>query len=636
MPLVSAQNVTKIYPTQDVLRNVTLVVNEGERIGLTGANGTGKTTIMRMLVGLDEPTTGTIDRAKSVRLGYLPQHVPQMLGTSLRQAMLDVFASVRSLETQLADLAHQMAEPNCPPEIIARYSRLHAEFEHQGAYDYQHQIDAILTGLGFSQAQQQRPLEELSGGWRTRALLARLLLEKPDLLLLDEPTNSLDLEATIWLEQFLQSYPADLMIVSHDRFFLDKLCNRIWEVGFARVETYKGNYTAYRKQRQERYDRRLKEWEAQQLLIEKEQDFIRRHIAGQRSKEAQGRRTKLERYLEREAVDKPEYARNVRLRFTAGRRTGDMVLDVNDLRAGYDTPLVHLPNLRIERGDRVAIVGPNGTGKTTLLRTIAGDLPPLGGTFRYGANVEPAFLRQHHEDLDPELTLVDAIRQVQDIRSEAEAREILGALLFSGDDAFKRVADLSGGQRARLNIVRLAYRNPNLLLLDEPTNHLDIPTMEALQKALQDYEGTILMVSHDRYLIQAVARKLIVIEHGKATLVDATWEEYAAGRLPIPDEEAPATARAAAPEALDGRGAYEAKRRRENERKRAQKRYEQVETQLHELEDEKRMIEHAIGKAGEQQDLDELIKLNAKFQAVTSQLEQLWEEYASLAEELEE
>jgi ATP-binding cassette subfamily F protein 3 len=640
VPLISSASITKVYPTQDVLRNVGFAVQPGDRIGVTGANGTGKTTLLRLIAGLDEPTFGTIDQQKGLRLAYLPQDVPELLGSTLWQTMLDVFAPLLELERTLTDLAQRMAEPDCPAAVVERHGELQHDFEERGGYRYVNRIETVLTGLGFARDRWPRPLQELSGGWRTRALLARLLLEEPDILLLDEPTNNLDLDAVCWLEQFLQQYRGNLLIVSHDRAFLDKLCNRIWEIGFARLEDYPGNYTAFRKQRQERYERRLKEWQAQQDYIAKEEDFIRRNIAGQRSQEAKGRRTKLARYLETETKPKPELAKTVHFRFQADVRTGDMVLETRDLQIGYvaGQPLTTVTDFRLERGDRVAIVGPNGAGKTTLLRTLMGQLPPLGGSFRWGANVEPGYLSQSHDVLDPNLTLVDAVRQVQDVRSDADARHFLGALLFSGDEAFKRVTDLSGGQRARLGIARLAHRHPNLMLLDEPTNHLDIDTMDALQDALLAYPGTLLLVSHDRYLVQALATRLIVVADGTTRLLDGSWEDYVASRgggpPPTPARDAAQAPESAAESAAAGRARYEAERRRENDRKRKQRRYEELEASLHELEDEKRMLEHAIGKAGEAQQLAELTRLTQQYQAVSEQLDRHWAEYAQLAEDL--
>lgn len=640
MALLAGQSITKIFPTQDVFTGISFAIEPGERIGITGPNGSGKTTLMRIIVGQEEPTTGTIDRQKGVRTAYLPQEVPELHGSTLWQMMMALFQSVLELEKTIDDLAHQMADDDSPA-ILERYSRLQHEFEEQGGYDYQHRIEAVLTGLGFAEERWHRPVGELSGGWRTRALLARMLLERPDVLFLDEPTNNLDLDAVCWLEGYLQDLNANLVIVSHDRFFLDKLCNRVWEVGFGRIETYKGNYTSYREQRQARYERRLKEWEAQQAFVEKEQDFIRRHIAGQRTKEAQGRRTKLERYLEREAVSKPEIGKTVRLKLECGARTGDMVLESRDLQIGYDQPLATVEDLRLERGDRVAIVGPNGAGKSTLLKTLAGQLPPLGGHFRWGANVETGFFRQHHEDLKPNLSLVDCIREVQENRSDAEARDLLGALLFSGDDAFKRVGDCSGGQKARLAIARLAYPQPNVILLDEPTNHLDIDTMEGLQRALEGFAGTILMVSHDRYLVQAIARKILVVEAGTATLMDGTWDDYLAGHRQNDSSQGTGAPTAApqqtAPDdsAASGKAAFEAAKKRESERRSQQRRHDQLETQLHGLEDEKKALEVSLAKASEKQQLDELQKLNAQYEAVSTQLDEVWEEWAELAEALE-
>lgn len=640
MPVLSGRNIEKHYAGQDILQGVSFALDAGDRVGLVGANGSGKTTLLRLIVGQDEPTRGDLDKPRNLRLGYLPQDVPDLLGDKLFETMLEVFRPLLDMEHELGELTHRMAAPDCPPRVLARYDHLHAEFERLGGYQYQARIKAVLGGLGFLPEQFDQPLQQLSGGWRNRALLARLLLEEPEVLLLDEPTNNLDLDAIRWLEQFLAGYKGTLLVVSHDRYLLDKICNRIWELSLQHLETFNGNYSAYLRQRQERFDQRQRAWEARQELIEKEEDFIRRYIAGQRSKEAQGRRTKLERLLRDDPVPKPVHLQGISIGFPPVERSGDIVLRTRGLACGYvpGQPVIRVKDFQLERGERLAIVGPNGSGKTTLMRTLMGQLPPLEGSFHFGASLTRGYLSQTHDVLDPNLTLVDAIRQFQGSPDDAAARDFLAALLFRGDDVFKRVASLSGGQRARLALGRLTLVRPNLLLLDEPTNHLDIPSLETLQEALLDFGGTIIAVSHDRFLVRALARRLLVVRAGEAELLDLTWDEYAGTGTAGTGSSWAASAAEASPEAaekLERKEQYKADRKRQNELQRKQRRFEELEGLIHELEDEKRMLEHAIGKAGEAQNLPEIQRLHGQYEAAGQQLARYWDEWSDLAEFLE-
>lgn len=636
MSLISADSVGKYYGAHDVFKDVSFRLEHGDRIGLVGLNGEGKTTLLRILAGLEEPNSGTVQRKRGLRIGYLPQDPPALEETTLWEAMLHVFDKLRQMERDLALLAEQMSDPFCPDEILERFSTLQTGFEERGGYTYETRIKTVLAGLGFHPEQYTLPMVHLSGGQRTRALLARLLLEEPDLLLLDEPTNHLDIQAVEWLEGWLQEWKGSLVAVAHDRYFLDKVTNRIWEIAFGSLETYRGNYTAYLHQRQERYQERLNHWDAQQEYIRDTEEFIRRNIAGQRTKEAQGRRTRLERFLETEAIERPREHKQIHLRLPPPPRSGDMVIQTCDLVVGYDAekPLLRVPNIDVRRGQHTAIVGPNGVGKTTLLRALLGELPPLTGTVRHGVGVSIGYLSQNHSDLDPETTVLDAILSLRPSMVVEDARTLLGSFLFSGDDVFKRIGDVSGGQRSRVAIARLAVQGVNVLLLDEPTNHLDIPSQEVLQDVLQQFSGTLLFVSHDRYLIQALATHIWAIERGTLYPMEGRWEDY----LLWHNEDSCNVEKPGSPTRqgwLAQREAQRDARRQQKQMEQLQTRHQEVETTIHQMEEHLHRLGEEIEQAAEARNLDRLHQLGKDYQKVESRLKDLWEEWSQLTEALE-
>ena len=637
MSLIVGEGVGKYYGALDVFKDLSFRLEPGDHIGLVGANGEGKTTLLRLLAGLEEPTSGSLQHRRSLRVGYLPQDPPDLGQTTLWQAMAEVFAGLRKLEAELAGLARQLEDPSHGEEVLARYSALQEELERRGGYTYEARIRSVLTGLGFATVQFEQELGKLSGGQRTRALLARLLLEEPELLLLDEPTNHLDLQAVDWLEGWVQEFKGSLLVVSHDRYFLDKCSAKVWEIAFGGLETYRGNYTAHLRQRQERYERRLKEWEAQQAYVEKTQDFIRRYLAGQRSKEAQGRRTRLARYLATEGVDRPREQRRIRLRLEGGQRSGDIVLQLRGgVAVGYSAEkvLARMPEVEVLRGQRIAVVGPNGAGKTTLVRSILGELDLLEGEIRYGTGVEPGYLAQAHDHLDPEMNVLEAVRQARPQLPPEEIRNLLGSLLFSGDDVFRKVGELSGGQRSRVALAKLVLHNANLLVLDEPTNHLDIASQEILQEVLGDFPGTLILVSHDRYLIQALATQVWLVEGGRVQCYAGNWEEFLRWRhqqtLP-----AQADGKTPKPEGPVLRQTQKQERRGRKQQEKMQQRQGEVEEQIHRQELAIEALSARIGKAGESKDMQLVYELGTEYRQLEKQLEALMEEWEELARDLE-
>ncbi len=631
MSLIVATDISKYYGGQDVFDHLTVRVEPGDRIGLVGPNGEGKTTLVRILAGLEEPIGGRVERRRKLRIGYLPQDPPDLGDGTLWDFMLEAVGDLRRVEARLAELAEAMMDGDA--DTMAAYSALQEEFERRGGYTYEARIRAVLNGLGFRSDQHTMPVSHFSGGQRTRALLARLLVEEPDLLLLDEPTNHLDIEALEWLENWLQDFKGSMVIIAHDRYFLDSVTNRIWELAFGKLETYRGNYSAYLRQREERFRQRMKLWEQQQEFIRRTEEFIRRNMAGQRTKEAQGRRTRLQRFLETEAIERPRQHRHIRVRIVPRLRSGDLVLQTRDLVIGYhpDRPLATMPDVTVRRGERVAIVGPNGVGKTTLMRTLLGELEPLAGVVRRGAGVRFGYISQTHADLDPDATVLDTLLAARKGIEVEEARTLLGSFLFHGDEVYKRVRDLSGGQRTRVILARLSIQRPNTLLLDEPTNHLDIPSQEILQEVLADFPGTVLFVSHDRYLIQTLATQIWTLAGGRVHLIQGSWADYLRWRAE--QAESARERREKSPSE-----AWEQGKQARRERKRRQQllaRHAELEETIHRLEERLAALGEALGQAGEAQDLEQLQRLGEEYQAVERRLEQVWTEWEMLAEQVE-
>ena len=640
MPVISAENVSHAYGNEEVLRNVSVALEESGRIGLVGPNGEGKTTLLRILLGELDSTLGEVSRRRGLRIGYLPQTPPALSGSTIHEAMLDVFDALRRMERTLHALADRMNDGD--EQALARYGAMQTEFEGLGGYDYPIRVEQVLTGLAFPREMWGRPLDTLSGGQLTRVHLAKLLLAAPEVLMLDEPTNHLDVDSIEWLEHWLQSYSGALIVVSHDRYFLDRVTNGTWELAFGVAETYPGNYTRHLKLRAERRAARLKEWEAQQAYIARTEEFIARNIAGQRTKEAQGRRKRLERFLRDEAIEPPQDHKTIHLRLDVPVRTGDIVLRAQDLAVGYDPGEPILSGLQLEalRGDRVAVVGANGVGKSTLLRTLLGELDPLAGSVRPGANVAVGYLSQTHAELDPDRTALDAVMGAPGGCPISRARDVLGSLLVSGDDVYKRVRDLSGGQRSRVVLARLMVQQANVLMLDEPTNHLDIPSTEIMQEALAGFEGTVFFVSHDRYLIEAVATHLWVVEEGAVRCLLGGWERYLAWRVERrertrlgrkQDTQDATSDRTEETRKQDYRDA----RRRANERQRLRRRHDEIEDEIEAVEQELGRINAQIAAASEAQNMQQIEQLSGRYAQQDACLKGLWNEWERIGEQLE-
>ena len=524
--IVQFNGVSKSFGSQSVLRDVGFQINPTEKVGLIGANGAGKTTLLKLIAAVFEPDTGSIIRKSDLQMGTLDQIPDFHEGTTVAEEALRSFGFLRRMESEMRELEQAIASGSAP-DVLDRYSHLQHEFELKGGYSYRARTAAALHGVGFSDDAFERASRNLSGGEKNRLALAKLLLSGSELLLLDEPTNHLDIRSIEWLEKFLRETDKTIVVVSHDRVFLDRVVNRIIELGSGQLQDYRGNYSKYLEQRADRVARQQKEWQLQSEWIEKQEDYIRRNIAGQKTKQAQSRRKLLARV---KPLEKPKGApAQVKFRFRSIERSGRYVVTVRDLTIGYDaTPLVERIGFEVQRGERWAILGPNGAGKTTLLRTLIGARAPIEGELDWNEALDIGYYDQQLQDLNVEATVLDQIRELDLTATDAELRFYVAQFLFTGEDVFKKVGQLSGGEKSRLTLARLIYVAPQLLALDEPTNHLDIASREALESALLEYPGTILFVTHDRYLVQKIATHLVYVEKGRAHVFDrlSAFEEW--------------------------------------------------------------------------------------------------------------
>lgn len=628
MALLSATNVAKSFGANDIFAGITVDIPHGAKIAMVGPNGAGKTTLLRVLTKAEEPSEGTVTHMKGLTIGYLAQR-PELPGErSLWDEMMTAFTALREREARLHALTESMSEASGDDldAIMERYGQMEHQFEDDGGYMYDTRTRQVLQGLGFDAGDYDMPLAHLSGGQQTRALLARLLLESPDLLVMDEPTNHLDINAVEWLESFLKTWPGALLVVSHDRYFMDSVVTTIWEMEWGTVETYRGNYSHYLKQRADRHERLLREYEAQREFIVKEEDYIRRNIAGQNTAQAKGRLRRLERLKRDALIVRPHQQQHIRIKLNAQLRSGDKVLMTYGLQAGYerDHPLVTVPDITLYRGEIAAIIGPNGVGKTTLLKTLLHDLPPLKGSVRLGAAVEPGYFAQAHEGLNPDLSVLDELLTVRDMPL-SEARNYLATFLFTGDDVFQPVRTLSGGERGRLALAKLSLAGANFLLLDEPTNHLDIPSQEILQSVLAAFDGTILLVSHDRYLIDALATQVWDVQPEGMTVFEGNYREYVEARemaRQAARDEKTAPQRAESASHRNGKPSKSDAERN--------KRLAQVEAAIHELEAQLAALESDAGTASQAGEVNRVRALGEAYTAVQAALDAALSEWEAL------
>ena len=648
MAILSVSQLGKSFGAERIFADVSFKIDEHDRIGLVGPNGAGKSTLLNILAGYEERDEGTLSLTRQARIGYLAQHADFQPENTLREEMLTVFDQVRDWERELGELAVQLAtpaalaDPSLHEQLLARYADLQSRFEHGGGYTYENKVSQVLDGLGFTREQQAASVMHLSGGQRTRAALGKLLLQEPDLLLMDEPTNHLDLEALEWLETYLNGWKGAMVIVAHDRYFLDKVVSRTIEMAFGRIEEYPGNYTTYLNLREERMERRQREYETQQAHIAHTEEFIRRYKAGQRSRQARGRQKLLDS-LER--VERPRDFAEMHFEFSSVSDSGQTVLSTQKLVAGYPARepgsepalLARVADLELLRGDRVGLLGPNGAGKTTLLRTIIGEIPPLSGNLLLGHNVRIGYYSQTHAGLNAENTIVDEIRQVS-VLSEDGARSFLGRFLFSRDDVFKSIGSLSGGERSRVALAKLTLQGSNFLILDEPTNHLDLQSRQFLEEVLGDFEGTLLFVSHDRYFVDSLATKVWMIEDGVLIPYLGNYTEYRTRKRPlvldVPTSLKASSQSTAVPEKLSKPVAQTPVRSGSKKGKVKVRTVEDVEKDIEKAETRLKQVEEQLAVAALKADAAQLQQLSVEYEQAKSQVDALlaeWEELAGAA-----
>jgi len=676
MSILAATHVGHSFGAYDVFRGVSVSIPNNGKIGLVGPNGVGKTTLLLVLAGLIPPEAGAVHISRGTRLGYLSQESSDAFGGrehSVFDEMLTVFADLQETAARLSQMENAMSNGQLSASLMAQYSAQQEQFEMAGGYDYELRIKQTLTGLGFNSANWQMPLNHLSGGQKTRALLARLLLEKPDLLILDEPTNHLDVQAIEWLESTLNVWGGAILIVSHDRYFLDTIVNTIWEMSEAGIETYRGNYSAYLLQRSERWERKQKEYEALKERYAKEMDFIRRNIAGQRTQMAQGKLSRLAREVEAihaggldvlpvlrskgwlqvknevglemrpastvaelhgriNEIPPPMQPLSLKMELQASHRSGNIILRTKDLQIGYPgNTLFSAEDIELHRQECAALIGPNGTGKTTFLRTILEQLPPLEGEVVPGASLKVGYFAQAHEDLNPDNTLLDEFLNHQAMPI-SEARNFLARFLFRGDDVYNKVGTLSGGELGRLALAILTLEKANFLLLDEPTNHLDIPAQETLQLALEAYSGTILLVSHDRYLINRMATQIWELRDGRLHVYTAGYQEYLAQR-----EQELFTAKELAKdntaETEEDLTKTNSQKLSKNMLRRQAERLQELEDSIHETETRLARIAKKLQEASNQQNVAKIRRISQAYADTELELADLLEEWESAHDE---
>ena len=630
MIILSLQGIQKSYGTHEVLRDASLTLQDGERMGLVGVNGSGKSTLMKIITGEENADAGTLSIQKGMRIGYLAQQGALEGTDTVLRTLESVFDPIVALEEELRETERQMAEAAGDPvrlrQLGGRYDSLTRAFEDGNGYGWRSAVQGVLAGLDLRRFQDQK-VSLLSGGERTRLALGRMLLSDPDLLLLDEPTNHLDLKSIAWLEDYLLSWRGAVLVVSHDRTFMDRVCGRMAELLMGNIETYDGNYTEYLEKRTAVYEIRMKAWTMQQKEIARQEAIIATYRRFNREKSIKAAESREKRLEKIERLEKPQEEEAIHFHFGTRRRTGEDVLIVEGLRKGYgEVPLFEDLKLHVRAGDRIALIGDNGTGKTTLFKCLIAREKPEAGMIRWGAGVDIGYYDQHQAGLNEEKTILDEVWDQFPRLEQYEVRGALGQFLFTGDEVFSSVSTLSGGEKGRVALTELMLRKDNVLLLDEPTNHLDMDSREVLEEALEGFDGTIIAISHDRYFINRFARKIWVLEDGRLKEYLGNYDDYyskmSQGRTP--DEDQTLMTRTAADK--------EKKRNREEQRKQKelQDRQKTLERQIVDLEDRAGELEKKLALPETWQDPAEAARLTKQYNSMKAEIDRLYEDWTEV------
>lgn len=639
MIIAQAQDLEQRFGGNTIFSNISFSVPDNARIGLVGPNGAGKTTLLKIMTGQQEPTSGQFTINKGLNVGYIAQENALDEDKTIWDEMLTVFDNLIEKNKRITKMQEQIAENPEDEDLLKRYDQLAYDFEQEGGFTYQAEIKSILNGFNFKENTWQKVIRTLSGGEKTRLAFVKLLLQKPPVLLLDEPTNYLDLDTLDWLEAFLKNYQGAIITVSHDQYFLDHLANQIFELNFGKLTTFKGNYSQYVKERELMNNQQEAAYEKQQEKIKKEEEFIQKNLVrASTTKRAQSRRKVLDKM---ERIKPPKHKQKVRINFTSERPSGKEVLIAKDLTIGYpDKTMVSDIDFQVNKNDRVAIIGPNGIGKSTLLKTIMKKLEPKDGSIKYGASLDIGYYDQELQSLDPSKTVLDTIWDRHKTMPEKDVRSILASFLFTAEDIDKTVGQLSGGQKARLTLTVLSLEKDNFLLMDEPTNHLDIEAKEVLEQALDNYDGTLLFVSHDRYFINELANKIISVRDGHAKIYNGNYSYYldekAKQAAAVQEAKAEQTESTTSANQNQGKLSYQEQKARDSQKRKLERAVSDAEARIEKLEAEEQEIQTEMANPDIAASFEKLGPLQEKLSAVQEQLDQANTDWENALEALDE
>ena len=639
MIIAQAQDLEQRFGGNTIFSNISFSVPDNARIGLVGPNGAGKTTLLKIMTGQQEPTSGQFTINKGLKVGYIAQENALDENKTIWDEMLTVFDNLIEKNKRITKMQEQIAEHPEDEDLLKRYDQLAYDFEQEGGFTYQAEIKSILNGFNFKENTWQKVIRTLSGGEKTRLAFVKLLLQKPPVLLLDEPTNYLDLDTLDWLESFLKNYQGAIITVSHDQYFLDHLANQIFELNFGKLITFKGNYSQYVKERELMNNQQEAAYEKQQEKIKKEEEFIQKNLVrASTTKRAQSRRKALDKMGR---IKPPKHKQKVRINFTSDRPSGKEVLIAKDLTIGYpDKTMVSDIDFQVNKNDRVAIIGPNGIGKSTLLKTIMKKLEPKDGSIKYGASLDIGYYDQELQSLDPSKTVLDTIWDRHKTMPEKDVRSILASFLFTAEDIDKTVGQLSGGQKARLTLTVLSLEKDNFLLMDEPTNHLDIEAKEVLEQALDNYDGTLLFVSHDRYFINELANKIISVRDGHAKIYNGNYSYYldekAKQAAAVQEAKAEQTENTTSANQNKGKLSYQEQKARDSQKRKLERAVSDAEARIEKLEAEEQEIQTEMANPDIAASFEKLGPLQEKLSAVQEQLDQANTDWENALEALDE